>query len=33
MTLYQRVMGELHSAQLKDKAAGLDLSETLVATR
>ena len=33
MTLYQRVMGELHSAQLKDKAAGLELSETLVATR
>ena len=33
MSLYQRVMGELHTAQLKDKANGLDLTETLVATR
>ena len=33
LSLYQRVMGELHSAQLKDKASGMDLTETLVATR
>ncbi len=33
LNLYQRVMGELHSAQLKDKAAGLDPSEKIVATR
>ena len=33
MMLYQRVMGELHTAQLKDKAAGASLTETLVATK
>lgn len=33
LSMYQRVMNELHSAQLKDKAAGIDPSETLVATR
>lgn len=33
LNMYQRVMGELHSAQLKDKAAGIEPSETLVATR
>ena len=33
LNLYQRVMGELHTAQLKDKAAGIELTETIVASR
>ncbi|MBR3044742.1 MAG: hypothetical protein IKI45_09685 [Oscillospiraceae bacterium] len=33
LLMYQRVMGELHTAQLKDKAAGAQLTETLVATK
>lgn len=33
MSMYQRVMGELHAAQLKDQAAGMELTETLVASR
>ncbi len=30
LVLYQRVMGELHNAQMKDKAAGIDPSTLLV---
>ena len=33
LAMYQRVMGELHTAQLKDKAAGASLTEKLVATK
>ncbi len=33
LNLYQRVMGELHNAQLKDQAAGIQPSEMLVPSK